>query len=130
MIVVDSSVWVDYFNGKLTEQTATLHSLLGQEPIVIGDLILAEVLQGFRHDKDVNTARKLFDTLVFREMLGKEMAIRAAQNYRMLRQRGVTVRKTIDIMIATFCIENSLPLLHSDRDFEPMAKHLNLQTMP
>ncbi len=129
MIVVDSSVWIDYFNGRLTRQTALLHSFLGHEPLVIGDLILAEVLQGFRYDKDVKIARKLFDTLIFREMLGKEMALQAAQNYRTLRERGVTVRKTIDVMIATFCIENELPLLHNDKDFEPMAKHLKLQIL-
>jgi predicted nucleic acid-binding protein len=129
MIVVDSSVWIDYFNDKETTQTSLLHSFLGREPIVIGDLILTEVLQGFKHDRDVNTARKLFDTLVFKEMLGKEMAIRTAQNYRTLRERGVTVRKTIDVMIATFCIENDLPLLHNDKDFEPMVKHLKLEVV-
>jgi predicted nucleic acid-binding protein len=129
MIVVDSSVWIDYFKGKVTRQTALLHSLLGRDPIIIGDVILAEVLQGFKYDKDVNIARRLFATLVFREMLGKEMALRATQNYRTLRERGVTVRKTIDVMIATFCIENRLLLLHNDRDFEPMKKHLKLETL-
>jgi predicted nucleic acid-binding protein len=129
MIVVDSSVWIDYFNGEFTRQTALLHSFLGRDPVVVGDLILAEVLQGFRYDKDVRIARKLFDTLVFREMLGKDMAIQAAQNYRKLRERGVTIRKTIDVMIATFCIENGLPLLHNDKDFESMKKHLKLETL-
>ena len=97
---------------------------------MIGDLILTEVLQGFKHDKDFNKARQLLDTLIFREMLGKDIAIQSARNYRKLRERGVTVRKTIDVMmIETFCIENALLLLHSDRDFEPIEKYLNLGTI-
>lgn len=130
MICVDSSVWIDYFNGRMTRQTDFLNSLLGREPVVIGDLILAEVLQGFRHDEDFNRARGLFECFLFRPMLGRELAIKSAENYRHLRQKGVTVSKTIDVMIATFCIENGLPLLHSDKDFEPMTKHLTLEALP
>jgi len=129
MIVVDSSVWIDYFNGKATAQTDLLDSLLGLEPIVMGDLVLTEVLQGFREDKDFQEAQILLDGLLFLPMLGKDMAVKSAQNYRTLRKQGVTVRKTIDVMIATFCIENGLPLLHSDKDFEPMKKHLRLETL-
>ncbi len=128
MIVVDSSVWIDYFNGAATEQTELLHASLGRELVVIGDLILTEVLQGFRSDRDFKKARQLLDTLTLREMLGKRLAVKSAQNYRKLRQKGVTVKKTIDIIIATFCIEHKLPLLHSDKDFEPMAKHLGLKS--
>lgn len=127
MILVDSSVWIDYFNGKITKQTKLLDSLLGGELIVIGDLILTEVLQGFQQDRDFNKARKLLDSLIFRQMLGRQLAIKSAENYRILRKKGVTVRKTIDVIIATFCIANNLPLLHSDRDFRPMEKHLNLK---
>jgi predicted nucleic acid-binding protein len=130
MIFVDSSVWIDYFNGRNTKQTDLLDSLLGQEPIIIGDLILAEVLQGFREDEDFNRAMALFDCLLFRPMLGKELAIKSAENYRRLRKKGVTISKTIDVMIATFCIENRLPLLHNDKDFEPMTKYLRLETLP
>ena len=130
MIVVDSSVWIDYFNGKVTKQTNLLDSLLGSELIVIGDIILTEVLQGFQEDRDFKKAKELLDTLIFREMLGKDLAIKSAKNYRRLRKKGVTVRKTIDVIIATFCIENNLPLLHSDRDFRPMEKHLNLKVIP
>ena len=130
MIFVDSSVWIDYFNGKITEQTNLLDSLLGREPIVVGDLILTEVLQGFREDKDFERAKRLFECLVFRPMLGKELAIKSAENYRCLRSKGITIAKTIDVMIATFCIENNLPLLHSDKDFEPMAKYLGLEALP
>lgn len=130
MMVVDSSVWIDYFNGKITKQTNLLHSLLGNELIVVGDLILTEVLQGFQNDKDFKKAGELLDFLIFRQMLGKELAVKSAKNYRRLRKKGVTVRKTIDVIIATFCIANNLPLLHSDRDFNPMQKHLNLKVIP
>lgn len=130
MIFVDSSVWIDYFNGRMTEQTNLLNSLLGQEPIIIGDLILTEVLQGFRADEDFRQAIGLFECLLFRPMLGRDLAIKSAENYRHLRKKGVTITKTIDVMIATFCIENSLPLLHNDKDFEPMMKYLRLETLP
>lgn len=129
MIVVDSSVWIDYFNGKITKQTNLLDSLLGRELIVVGDLILTEVLQGFRHERDFKKAKELLDCLLFRPMLGKELALKSAENYRRLRRLGVTAAKTIDVMIATFCIENNLPLLHSDKDFEPMTQHLQLETL-
>jgi len=128
VILVDSSVWIDYFNGASTSQTELLHSLLGQELVVIGDLVLTEVLQGFKSDRDFKKAQQLLDTLILREMLGKNLAVKSAQNYRTLRKKGVTVRKTIDVIIATFCIQNQLPLLHSDRDFEPMEKHLSLRS--
>ena len=129
MILVDSSVWVDYFNGRITRQTDRLSDFLGYEVIVIGDLILTEVLQGFQDDRDFNEARKLLDSLIFRQMLGKELAIKSAENYRVLRRKGVTVRKTIDVIIATFCIENNLLLLHSDRDFRAMEEHLTLKVI-
>ncbi len=130
MIFVDSSVWIDYFNGRITRQTDLLNDLfLGYEVIVVGDLILTEVLQGFQSDRDFETARKLLDSLVFRQMLGKELAVKSAQNYRILRRKGVTVSKTIDVIIATFCIENNLPLLHSDKDFRAMEEHLALKVI-
>ena len=129
MIVVDSSVWIDYFNGTVTRETDSLNVLLGRELIVIGDLILTEVLQGFRRDRDFRKAKELLDTLIFREMLGKDLAVRSAQNYRVLRRKGVTVRKTIDVIIATFCVQHRLPLLHADKDFEPMVKHMKLMTV-
>ena len=129
MILVDSSVWIDYFNGRITKQTDLLNDFLGYEVIVIGDLILTEVLQGFQDDRDFNEARKLLDSLIFRQMLGKELAIKSAGNYRVLRRKGVTVRKTIDVIIATFCIENNLLLLHSDKDFRAMEEHLTLKVI-
>jgi predicted nucleic acid-binding protein len=128
MILVDSSVWIDYFNGRHTKQTDLLDSLLGQELIVIGELILTEVLQGFYEDSDFEKAKNLLDSLIFVNMLDKILAVKSAENYRFLRKKGITVRKTIDVLIATFCIENNLPLLHSDKDFHPMEKHLNLKS--
>ncbi|MGH8503926.1 MAG: type II toxin-antitoxin system VapC family toxin [Gammaproteobacteria bacterium] len=129
MIVVDSSVWVDYFNGIVTSQTDALDSLLARELVLMGDLILTEVLQGFRSDRDFRRARQLFEPLAFSSMLGKRVAIESASNYRRLRRRGVTVRKTIDVIIATFCILNGHRLLHSDRDFDVMEAHLGLAVL-
>jgi hypothetical protein len=127
MIMVDSSVWIDYFTGVASKQTDMLDKTLGQEPVVIGDLILSEVLQGFRRDKDYETARVLFDNLTVFEMLGKNMAIKSAENFRFLRKRRIAVRKTADVIIASFCIERKFPLLFSDKDFKPFVKYLGLR---
>ena len=126
MIFVDSSVWVDYFNGASTAETDYLDSVLGREPIVLGDLILIEVLQGFTRDRDYRIARELLTSLTVFTLGGQEMALQSARNFRLLRKKGITVRKTIDVLIATFCIANKLPLFHWDRDFEPFHKHLGL----
>jgi hypothetical protein len=127
VLLVDSSVWIQYFNGEVNPQTDYLDEILGVEPIGIGDLVLLEVLQGFRSDLGYDTAKSLLTNLTVFEMLGKDQAIRAAGNYRYLRKLGITVRKTIDTIIATFCISRGFPLLFTDRDFEPFVKHLNLQ---
>ncbi len=129
MILVDSSVWIDYFRGTVTPQTEKLDNLLGQQPLAIGDLILTEVLQGFDDDRDFIVIRKMLTSLMVVELGGKEIAIKAAKNFRALRRSGVTVRKTIDTVIATRCIEDGYSLLHSDRDFDPFAKHLGLRTL-
>ncbi|MBW9266147.1 MAG: PIN domain nuclease [Candidatus Thiodiazotropha sp. (ex. Lucinisca nassula)] len=126
MIVVDSSVWIDYFSGTDTSQAEKLDRTLGIKPVAIGDLILTEVLQGFRHDKDYKTARKIFDDVTIFDMFGMQMAIKSAENFRALRKKGITIRKTADVIIATFCIEQKLPLLFSDKDFKPFVKHLGL----
>lgn len=126
MIVVDSSVWIAYFNGKTTRETKLLDELLGVEPIMTGDLILAEVLQGFRTDGDFRRAKAALDTLIFAPMVGHDITLASAGNYRKLRAKGITVRKTIDMLIASFCIENGHPLLHADRDFDPIEEHLGL----
>ncbi len=127
MIVVDSSVWIDYFIGAENTQTNTLHARLGNQPVAAGDLILAEVLQGFRKDKDFKNAKMLFESVRIFEMLDVDIAIKSAENFRKLRKKGITVRKTIDTIIATYCIEENIPLLYSDRDFKPFVKHLGLQ---
>ena len=127
MIVVDSSVWIDFFNGVSTPEVERLDRLLGLTPLVVGDLILVEVVQGFRHERDVATARRLFHSMALLPMLGVHNAWKTAENYRKLRSKGITVRKTIDGIIATACMEAQLPLLFSDRDFQPYVQYLGLE---
>jgi predicted nucleic acid-binding protein len=128
VILVDSSVWIDFFRGVATPEAEKLDSLLGAELVATGDLILAEVLQGFTHDRDFNQARKLLTSLVIVDLTGQAVAIRAAANFRALRSLGIRVRRTIDTLIATHCIENRLALLYSDRDFDPFVEHLGLRS--
>ena len=129
MILVDSSVWIDYFRGAITPQTEKLDKLLGQEPLAIGDLILTEVLQGFDHERDFDQVRKMLTALVVVELGGQELSIQAAKNFRALHRLGITVRKTIDTIIATRCIESGYDLLHDDRDFDPFSRHLGLRVV-
>jgi len=129
MIVVDSSVWIDYFSGRKSPAAEKLDSLLGDTPIAAGDLMLVEVLQGFRTDSDFATARELLMSLTVVNMLNTSIALSSAANFRTLRKKGITVRKTIDTIIATYCIENGLALLYSDKDFQPFRQHLNLQSV-
>ncbi|MBK8973412.1 MAG: PIN domain nuclease [Hahellaceae bacterium] len=128
MIVVDSSVWIDFFNGKNTPDVETLDNLLGFQEVATGDLIILEVLRGFRSDKDYAIARSHFSSLIQFNMLNSELALTAADFYRKLRKKGITVRKTADVIIATFCIANGHSLLFSDRDFQPFADHLGLRS--
>lgn len=127
MILVDSSVWIDYFRGTATAPTERLEALLGNEALAIGDLILTEVLQGFAVDRDFNEARRLMGSLQFVSLGGDDVAVEAAKNYRKLRALGVTVRQTIDTVIATRCIVSGYRLLHDDRDFDAFEKHLGLR---
>jgi predicted nucleic acid-binding protein len=129
VIVVDTSVWVDYFNGQITPHTAALDGLLGREEVIIGDLILTEVLQGFHHERHFRRALSLLQAFPVVTMLGPTLALRSAEHHRTLRARGVTVRKTIDVMIGTYCIIGNLPLLYVDRDFDPLVRHLGLRTV-
>ena len=129
MILVDSSVWIDYFKGTITAQTEKLDSLLGHELLATGDLILTEVLQGFDSERDFNHARKMLTSLQVVDLGGREIAIQAARNFRRLRNLGVTVRKTIDTVIATRCIESGYQLLYSDKNFDPFVRYLGLQTV-
>jgi predicted nucleic acid-binding protein len=128
VIVVDSSVWIDYFRGVISPESNRLDELLGAEPLATGDLVLAEVLQGFDSIRDFNRAKKLLTSMTIVEMVGQEIAIRAAANYRKLRAKGITVRKTIDTIIATYCLVNNHDLLYSDRDFDPFVNHLALRS--
>jgi predicted nucleic acid-binding protein len=127
VILVDSSVWIDYFRGTSTPQANRLDGLLGSEPLAIGDLILTEVLQGFAIEREFNNARKVLLALDMVVLGGPDVAVEAARNYRKLRALGVTVRKTIDTVIATRCIVSGHTLLHSDRDFDPFEQHLGLR---
>ena len=129
MVLVDSSVWINYFNGNKTWQTEILDQMLLQIPLFTGDLILTEVLQGFRKDNEYNKAKEIMSTLDCKQMGGYEIAIESAENYRKLRKKGITVRKTIDVIIGTFCINNNIPLLHDDKDFEPMVKYSGLKSI-
>ncbi len=129
MVVVDSSVWISFFNGNDTWQTRLLDELLAEIPIIMGDIILTEVLQGFQSDRDFKSAENYLSVLPFRLMGGFDLAIQSAKNYRLLRKKGVTVRKTIDVIIGTFCIMENLILLHDDHDFDSMADLLSLQVL-
>jgi predicted nucleic acid-binding protein len=129
VILVDSSVWIDYFNGTETLATKKLDDLLGIQPVCIGDLILAEVLQGFRQDNDYQAAKNLLCSLPLHAMVGAAISLKSAENFRSLRKQGITIRKTIDTLIATYCIENDIPLLHSDKDFQPFQQLLGLQAV-
>jgi predicted nucleic acid-binding protein len=128
VILVDSSVWIEYFNGKKNSHTDYLDEILGSELVGIGDLMLTEVLQGFRSDSVFKTAKALLVDLPIFEIVGQERAIKAAENYRFLRNKGITVRKTVDNLIATFCIDQQLPLLFADKDFVPFVKHFGLRS--
>jgi predicted nucleic acid-binding protein len=128
VILVDSSVWIDYFRGDATPQTDKLDALLGAEPVATGDIILAEVLQGFSRASDFNAALRLLTALSVIDICDQDIAVQAARNFRILRARGVTVRKTIDTLIATRCIDSDMSLLYRDRDFDSLVIHLGLRS--
>jgi len=127
MTLVDSSVLIDYFNGLKNLHTEELDKMLGNEIIVIGDYILAEVLQGFRKDSDFKIAKEYLQSFPCFNLCNETISIKSAENYRLLRKKRKTIRKTIDLIIGTFCIENDIELLHNDRDFDPMEKFLGLK---
>ena len=127
MILVDSSVWIAYFRSADTPQVALLDSLFGRSPLAVGDLIAAEVLQGVRDEREFKWVKKTLDAFEHIDLAGYELAVKAAENFRSLRAMGITIRKTMDTLIATRCIEDGLTLLHSDRDFLPFSRHLGLK---
>ena len=127
MILVDSSVWIDYFRSADTPQVALLDSLLGRSPLAVGDLIAAEVLQGVRDEREFKLVKNTLEAFDHIDLVGYDLAMKASENYRKLRAMGITIRKTIDTLIATRCIEDGLTLLHSDKNFLPFADHLRLK---
>lgn len=127
MLLVDSSVWIDFLRGTITPQSDRLAEWLGTRPLAIGDLMMAEVLQGCDSEKDFQTTHRLLNAVDQIEIGGIAVSVQAARNFRTLRDRGITVRKTIDTLIATRCISDGHALLFSDRDFEPFVAHLGLR---
>lgn len=127
MIVADTSVWIDYVRGVVAPHTILLHEALLHHRIVTGDIIIVEFLQGFRNEGEYRQAKRIMESLEYHDFLGRETAIQAAQNFRKLRKHGITVRKTIDVIIATFCIGKGFELIHNDRDFDPMERILGLK---
>ena len=127
MILVDTSVWIDYFNGTGNKQTDSLDRILSEQTVLLGDIILTEILQGFDSDKDFKLAKQALDPLDCVHLGGKTLAIKAASNFRFLRSKGVTIRKTVDMLIGSWCIEHEVELLHNDKDFDQIATQLPLQ---
>lgn len=127
MILVDSSVWIDYFRSAATPQVALLDSLFGRSPLAVGDLIAAEVLQGVRDEREFKLVKRTLEAFEHIDLVGYELAIKASENYRALRAMGISIRKTADTLIATRCIEDGLTLLHADKDFVPFSRHLGLR---
>lgn len=127
MIVADTSAWIDYVRGIDAPHTNILDYELEKSRIITGDIIITEFLQGFRSEEEYERARQMMESLEYYDFVGKAIAIQAAQNYRELRRKGITIRKTIDVIIATFCIENNFELIHNDRDFDSMESILGLK---
>lgn len=127
MILVDTSVWIDYFNGIKNRQTESLDRILTEQTVLIGDIILTEILQGFNSNKDFRLAKQALDPLDCVHLGGKSLAIKAASDFRFLRSKGVTIRKTVDMLIGRWCIEHNVELLHNDKDFDQIATQLPLR---
>lgn len=127
MILVDTSVWIDYFNGVSTKQADTLDRILSEQTVLLGDIILTEILQGFDSDKEFRLAKQALDPLDCVHLGGKSLALKAASNFRFLRSKGITIRKTVDMLIGSWCIEHDVELLHGDKDFDQIATQLPLQ---
>jgi predicted nucleic acid-binding protein len=129
VILVDSSVWISYLNARTTQETEFLESILGKSSIILPDLVYSEILQGYREDYVFQEIKTFLDEFPFAILGSKELALTSAQNYRFLRKKGITIRKTIDCYIASYCISKNIPLLHSDRDFDPFVDYLGLKSI-
>jgi predicted nucleic acid-binding protein len=130
VIVVDSSVWINFLRGRNTAHVRRLREILGADEIMIGDLMMCEVLQGLGSEREAREVEALLRRFGLVQMGGDAIAVLAARNFRSLRRRGITIRRTIDLLIGTWCIENRTPLLHNDSDFRPMARYLGLIEVP
>jgi predicted nucleic acid-binding protein len=130
LIVVDSSVWIDFLNGRKPPHVRQLLAVMGTDEIIVGDLMLCEVLQGLDNERVAREVEALLRRFEIVPMAGDAIAVAAARNFRSLRRQGITIRKTIDLLIGTWCIENRRPLLHNDSDFRPMARYLGLIEAP
>jgi predicted nucleic acid-binding protein len=130
VIVVDSSVWIDFLNGRDVPHVKRLRAIIGTDEVIVGDLMLCEVLQGLDDERTAREVEGLMRRFEIVQMAGDTIAVAAARNFRSLRRRGITVRKTVDLLIGTWCIENRGPLLHNDSDFHPMARYLGLIELP
>jgi len=126
VILVDTSVWIDYFNGIENKQTESLDRILSEQSVLLGDIILTEILQGFDSDKEFRLAKQALEPLDCVHLGGKSLAIKAASNFRFLRSKGVTIRKTVDMLIGSWCIEHEVELLHNDKDLDQIATQLPL----
>jgi predicted nucleic acid-binding protein len=129
VILVDSSVWIDHLNASATQAVHRLRELIPLRPLLVGDLILCEVLQGLRSEREARLVERALRRFAIVSLLDPDLAVKAAANYRSLRAKGITIGKTVDLIIGTFCIERGHVLLHDDRDFEPMVRLLGLQTI-
>jgi len=129
VILVDTSVWIDYFNGNNNRATDSLDDLLVEGTVAIGDLIYLEILQGIRNDGDYRTVKSRLTALTIYELFGIDAVERCAKSYRTLRKKGATVRKTADVIIASFCIHHEIPLLFLDKDFIPFVQILGLRSV-
>jgi len=129
MVLVDTSVWIDYFGAVNSRETILLNVLLDEERIATGDLIIAELMQGFRTKNQISSALGILSKLEYFDLVGKNIALKAAENFRFLRKKGITIRKTIDTIIGTFCSENKIKLLHNDHDFDPFVKYCGLTVL-
>jgi predicted nucleic acid-binding protein len=130
VIVVDSTVWIDFRNGKNAPHVRRLRAALGDDEIIVGDLMLREVLHGLDGERAAQEVEALLRRFKIVSLAGDAIAVAAARNFRLLRRPGITIRKTIDLLIGTWCIENHKPLLHNDKDFRPIALHLGLIEVP
>ncbi len=129
MVIVDSTVWIDFLAARANPETLFVKKEFAGRKIGLADLILCEVLQGLRDEAPFERIRQLLTVLPVLDTGGAELAVASARNYRILRAKGITVRKTIDCLIATFCIEHRHSLLHNDRDYDPFEEHLGLRVV-